>query len=159
MRKTYLIVGFVFILSFLMSACSGKKDTENKLGKMEVEIPDALKDKPEVVAYINQMAEVSDEYAVLVDEIMDEAGHLSGVSADELSMMEKLKLVTLTAEVAAKSTEIMSKWAEYQNQRAGLEEQMSDEELEALSVVWTRFEERMAQIDQKYNNVLPEESN
>ena len=60
MRKSYLIVGFVFILSFLMSACSGKKDTENKLGKMEVEIPDALKDKPEVVAYINQMAEVSD---------------------------------------------------------------------------------------------------
>lgn len=148
-----------FIVPMLLMSCSGnssKKSSEadKKLGKLKVEIPAELNDKPEVVNYINGMNEVADEYALIIDQIMDEAGHLAGVPEEDLTMMQKIKLVKLTAEVATKSTVTMAKWAEFQEQRIAIEEQLTDAELEALNAVWTLFEERMMQIDKKYNGKL-----
>lgn len=156
------VIAFIVVPMLLMS-CSGNSsknssEADQKLGKLKVEIPAELNDKPEVVNYINGMNEVADEYALIIDQVMDEAGHLVGVPEEDLTMMQKIKLVKLTAEVASKSTVTMAKWAEYQEQRVAIEEQMTDEELEALNTVWTRFEERIKQIDNKYKGALLKEN-
>jgi hypothetical protein len=156
------MIAFIVIPMILMS-CSGnssKKSSmaDKKLGKLKVEIPAELKDKPEVVTYIQGMNEVADEYAMIIDKIMDEAGHLAGVPEEELSTMQKIKLIKLMADVSMKSTLTMAKWAEYQEQRVEIEEQLTDAELEALASVWTRFEERIKQIDEKYKGALLKEN-
>lgn len=159
MKNLKSITAFLVVASMIMTSCGGnssKKSSkaDQKLGKLKVEIPAKLKSKPEVVSYINGMHEVADEYALIIDKIMEEAGHLVGVPEEDLTMMQKLKLVKLTAEVATKTTVTMAKWAEFQEQRISIEEQLTDAELEALNAVWTRFEERMMQIDKKYNGKL-----
>jgi hypothetical protein len=157
-----LMIPFILISMILMS-CSGgssKKSSmaDNKLGRLKVDIPAELNDKPEVVNYILGMNEVADEYALIIDKIMDEAGHLIGVPEEELSMTQKIKLLKLTTDVAMQSTMTMAKWADFQAQRTEMEVEMSDEELEALASVWTRFEERIMQIDEKYKGSLSNES-
>jgi cell division protein FtsL len=156
------VIAFI-VVPMLLISCSGNSsknssEADKKLGKLKVEIPAELNDKPEVVNYINGMHEVADEYALIIDQVMDEAGHLAGVPEEDLTMMQKIKLVKLTAEVASKSTVTMAKWAEFQEQRVAIEEQMTDEELEALEAVWARFEERIKQIDNKYKGALLKEN-
>lgn len=156
------IIAFIVAPMILMSCGENRSkksaEADDELGKLKFEIPAELKDKPEVVNYIESMNEVADEYALIVDQIMDEAGHLAGVPEEELSTMQKIKLVKLMADVGMKSTMTMAKWAEYQERRVTIEEQMTDAELEALASVWTRFEERMKQIDEKYKGGLLKEN-
>lgn len=158
--KQIINIGHLFIiLSLVLSSCgSSKKDTaNNRLGKMEVEIPSELKDKPEVVEYIKGMSQVADQYALMIDDMLEEVGEYEGVEQEDLSIMDQIKLTKATAEVAMRSVEILGKWAEYQDKRDKLEEQLSDEELEALAGVWKRFEARIVQIESRHSEVFSKE--
>lgn len=158
--KQIINIGHLFIiLSLVLSSCgSCKKDTAiHRLGKMEVEIPSELKDKPEVVEYIKGMSQVADQYALMIDDMLEEVGEYEGVEQKDLSIMDQIKLTKATAEVAMRSVEILGKWAEYQDKRDKLEEQLSDEELEALAGVWKRFEARIVQIESRHSEVFSKE--
>lgn len=156
--NVFYSLALISLVVLTMVACGGKESeqetatqtADDRLGKLEVEIPDELKDNPEAVAYIEGMTEVADEYALLMDDMFEEVGDLSGKESEDLTMMEQLKLVKATGEVAVRSAEIMLKWGEYQNQRAAIDEQLSDEEIVALEQVLKHFEERMTQIAEKH---------
>ena len=65
-NKSSIFVLTLFTFTILLYSCGGdKKQTaaDNKLGKLDVEIPASLKDKPEVVAYIHDMNQIADDYA------------------------------------------------------------------------------------------------
>ncbi len=150
-----LIAGLLFL-----GACGGNNNNntaDNKLGKLEIEIPDEIKDNEDVVEFIEGMAEVSDEYALMIDEILEKNADLIGKDSDDLSMLEQLALVKSTGEVAVKSAGIMEKWGIYMNKRSNLEAELSDAELQALEAVMMRFEKRMEQIEDKYSEVLNNE--
>lgn len=143
-----------------MFACGGKDkasdNADKRLGKLEVEIPAELEGNKEIVSYIHGMNEVADQYAILMDDMFDEVGDLSGKDPEELSMMEQLRLVKATSEVAVRSAEIMGAWAEYMEQRESLNEQLSEDELQALEAVFIRFEQRMTQIMEKHEDLFEE---
>lgn len=146
----------------LFTACGGGKSNsvaDNKLGKLEVEIPKELKDNKEVVAFIEGMAEVSDDYAIMIDETLEKTSEFIGKESEELSMMEQIKLVKITGEVALKSATSLVKWGEYMDKRSSLENELSDDELKALESVMLRFEKRMEQIETKHSDVLNNSSN
>lgn len=124
---------------------------------MEVEIPAELKDKPEVVEYIEGMSQVADQYALMIDDMLEEVGEYEGVEQADLSIMDQIKLTKATAEVAIRSAEILGKWAGYQDNRDHMEEQLSDAELEALAGVWKRFEARIVQIESRHAEVFNKE--
>lgn len=149
----------VFALSLILSSCgsNNSNDANKRLGKMEVQIPAELENNKEVVEYITGMSQVADEYAILIDDMLEEVGEYAGMEEEELGMMDKIRLTKATAEVALRSTEIMAKWAEYQNKRNNLEEQLSDAELQALESVWKRFEERIQQIEARHSEVFNQE--
>ncbi|MBI9062025.1 MAG: hypothetical protein JEZ14_08540 [Marinilabiliaceae bacterium] len=159
MKQIINLGQLLIILSLVLSSCgSSKKDTANmRLGKMEVEIPAELKDKPEVVEYIEGMSQVADQYALMIDDMLEEVGEYEGVKQEDLSIMDQIKLTKVTAEVAIRSAEILGKWAGYQDKRDNLEEQLSDEELEALAGVWKRFEARIMQIETRHSEVFDKE--
>lgn len=155
-----LAIAIITIACF--NSCSNSnsenKGSDSKLGKIEVEIPDALKGNTEVVNYIKGMSEVADEYANMVDDMLEEYGEYAGMATEDLTMMEQIKLTKATAEVAIKSTEIMTKWAEYQEKRNSLGTQLSDDELKALESIWTKFEQRIEEISKKQEEMLVKKS-
>ena len=144
-------------LSVFSASCNrggGDDATETadeKLGKMEIVIPDELKDNPEVVEYIEGMSEVADAYALLMDEMIEELGGYDESSFEDLSMKDKIKFTRSAAEFSMKSAPILAKWAEHQSRRTMmLDEELTEEELMALEAVLARFEARMEQIEAKH---------
>jgi len=159
--KNYITLLLIVPTFILFTACGGGKNNstaDNKLGKLEVEIPKELEGNKEVVAFIEGMAEVSDDYAIMIDETLEKTGEFIGKESEELSMMEQLKLVKVTGEIAIKSATIMEKWGTFMDQRTSLEEQLSDDEVKALETVFKRFEQRFDQIEEKHSKVLSQSS-
>lgn len=142
----------IILLSATMMSCGGKessKKAENRLGKMEVEIPGELKDNPEIVAYIEGMSEVVDAYALLMDEMIGELSGMEGKEWEELKMGEQLKLTKAAAKFAMKAAPITTKWAEYELNKGTVVNELTEEEMMALETVYRRFEKRMEQIEEK----------
>ena len=147
-KLTYLLL--ISIVAVSLTACGGKNNADNKLGKLELQIPPELKDKPEAIAFIKGMNEVVDDYAVLIDNALDDVGDLAGKDEEELSMFENIKLLKATGEITLGAAPILVKWGEYMEKREMLNKQLTDDELLALESSWKRMEQRMAQIEQKY---------
>lgn len=143
-----LLVGFVTVM---FTACGSKNNADNKLGKLELEIPVELKDNPEAIAYLKGMNKVVDDYAVIIDNALSDVGDLAGKSEEDLSMLENMRLLKATGEIAIGVAPIMTKWVNYMEEREKLNEQLTDNELVALESSWRRLEQRMTQIEEKYN--------
>lgn len=152
--KTLILALAVISFFFTVCSCSDKNKTQtpadDKFGKLEVAIPESLKDKPEVVAYIKETANITDEYALLIDKVVEDAGEYKGIKEEDLSTTDKIKLTQIAAEVGFKSIELMGKWAEFTEKRVSLEENMSEDEIKSFDAVYKRFEERMEQVKAKH---------
>ena len=142
----------ILSLSIALTSCGKKEENkaDKKLGKLEVEIPAELKDNPEAVEYINGMVEVADDYALLVDELFEECGEYVGMEEEDLKMKDKLKITAATANYALSVGEIMLKWGEYETKRVEMYEEMTEEDIEAMKVVYEHVEKRFEQIEEKY---------
>ncbi len=149
-KLTYLI--FIGIVTLSLTACGGKNKADNKLGKLELQIPTELKDKPEAIAFIKGMNEVVDDYAILIDNALSDVGELAGKSEEELSVFENIRLLKATGEIAIGAAPIMIKWGEYIEKRESLNKQLTTNELYAMESSLKRLEQRMEQIEEKYKS-------
>lgn len=149
-KLTYLLL--IGIVAVGLTACGGKNNADNKLGKLELQIPSELKDKPEAIALIKGMNEVVDDYAVLIDNALSDVGDLAGKSDEDLSMLENMRLLKATGEIAIGAAPIMTKWVKYMEKRDSLNEQLTVDELVALESSFKRMEQRMEQIEKKYTH-------
>ena len=159
-KRSFIIILNLFAITILLYSCGGdKKKTaaDNQLGKLEVQIPESLKDKPEVVAYIHDMNKIADDYAMLIDGALSDFGGFERKDMDKLGMMDKIKLMKVSAEVGFKSLEIISKWGDYHNRLDLFKEDLTEDETIALESVLKRFEERMKQIEKKHSKFFKEE--
>ncbi|MBN2817731.1 MAG: hypothetical protein JXP36_02090 [Bacteroidales bacterium] len=150
----------VLLVSVLFAACSGssKKETEadEKFGRLQIEIPESLKEKTEVVNYINDMNKLADDYALLIDRVADEAKEFRGKNMEELGIMDKIKLTKIAAETSFQSIEILGKWGEYVDKRMNLQEKLTQDEVVALEAVYDRFEERLKQVQARHAELFNE---
>jgi len=160
MKKRFFPLTLAIIaISMVTYSCSNnskKTVADDKLGKVEVEIPASLKNKPEVVSYIHDMNKIADDYAMLIDQVLSDIGGLEKKDMDNLSMMDKIKLMKVSAEVGFKSIDIMSKWGDYHNKVNFFKEDLSEDEIVALEAVLKRFEIRMAQIEKRHSKFFDE---
>lgn len=153
--KRITLVLISILLAGAVSSCNKSKkeasaEAPDTMGKMEVVIPDELKDDPEIVSYIEGMSDVVDGYAILLDETLPKLEGFEGKTFEDLNMREKVKLTSIAAEVSMKSAPLMTKWAELQAKQEGmLDDELTDEELLAFGTLMDRFEERMVQIQER----------
>lgn len=163
MKKRFLIFN-LSVLAFLLfiTSCADKSQktaADSKLGTIEVEIPQSLKGKPEVVEYIHDMNRIADDYAILIDQVLTDLSGFEKKDMENLSMMDKIKLMKVSSEVGFKSMDIMSKWGDYHNKMSFFKEDLTDDETLALEGVLKRFEERMKQIEKKHAKFFKDEEN
>ena len=159
MSKKQIFSSLLILTVILSSSYSGNKSKEQtqadkKFGKLEVEIPASLQNKPEVAAYIQNMAVLSDEYALLVDKAVVDTKEFKGKTEDELGMMDKIKLTKIASEVGFKTIEILGKWGECTEKRFEMEKGLTIDEIQALDAVMKRFEERMKQVKARHADVF-----
>lgn len=150
----------LFTFALFLNSCGGdKKKTaaDNRLGKIDVEIPQSLKDKPEVVTYIHDMNRVADDYAMLIDQVLSDFKGYEGKDLDNMGMMDKIKFMKVSAEVGFKSIDIMSKWGDYHSKVDLFKNDLNEDETLALESVLKRFEERMKQIEKKHSKFFKED--
>lgn len=161
---TFTLAVFAALLFFSSCGDSSKKasspqktEADNKLGKLDVEIPESLKNKPEVVAYIHDMSKVADDYAILIDKTLEDFGDYQNKDFEQLGMMDKIKVMKASAEIGFKSMEMMAKWGEYHDKLNLFKEDLTEDETLALETVVNRFEERMKQIKKKHAKYFSED--
>ena len=150
--KNTIAVLTIILFSISLTSCGSKgnsDEAENRFGKMEVVIPDELKDNPEIVEYIEGMCEIVDEYALLMDDMIGDLDGIAGKDWSELKMGERLNLTKTAAKFAMKAAPITVKWGEVEVKRSIVESELTEEELLALETVMLRFEKRMEQIEEK----------
>jgi hypothetical protein len=150
--KNAMFLFAVVLISVAMVSCGGRdssKKAEDRLGKLEVVIPDELKDNPEIITYIEGMSEVVDSYALLMDEMIGDLSGFEGKEWEDLKIGEQLKLTRLAATFAMKAAPITAKWAEYEVKKGNVTDELTEEEMMALETVYRRFEKRMEQIEEK----------
>ncbi len=150
MKIRLLIV--ISIMFFALSCGSDSEETkaDKKFGKLKVEIPAELKDKPEVVKYIKDMNVIADDLATLFDGFIEDTGEYVGMKEEDLGLSDKMKLATATAKYATGSAEIFVKWGECTDKRMSLEKDLNDAEINALEKTYERFEERIKQIEERH---------
>lgn len=149
---------FVIVTLILSFGCGSKeKKVENELTSsfepMEVVIPDELKDNPEAVEYINNMAKATDAYAMAVDKFASEVYKMGLKEGEEPTTMQKIKLMTILAEhfeEIAKTSEPMFKYFE---ESSFMQNEFNDTELAAFATVMDRFQARMEELEKKYENL------
>jgi hypothetical protein len=157
------ILTFSVVLTLILSvsACGGKdnnnKTADKKLGKLKVEIPSELKKNPEAVEYIEGMVGVADEYAVLMDNLVDEVGQYVGMDDSELGLKDKLVITAATATYTMNSAEVFVKWAEFESKRVEIYEDLSEDDIQAMEVVLEHLEKRFEQIETKHAKFFEQE--
>lgn len=152
-RGFFTLTITILTVSLLSTSCAGsseKNPADNKLGRLEVEIPVTLRDKPEVVAYIHDMNKIADDYAMLIDQVLTDLGGFENKDMENLGMMDKIRLMKVSTEVGFKSIDIMSKWGDYHDKVNFFKEDLTEDETLAFESVLKRFEERMNQIEKKH---------
>ncbi len=150
------------LLSVLFLAVScGSDDTKDtaadkKFGKLKVEIPASLKDKPEVCKYIKEMNVIVDDFAVLFDEVIEVGAPHKGKKEEDLSFSEKITLAKAGAKFAFGSTEIMARWGACESKRLELEKDLTTEQKKDLDKVYDRMDKRMNQITDRHKEFFKE---
>ena len=160
-RGFFTLTLTILTVSLLSTSCSGnsrKTPADNKLGRLEVEIPASLRDKPEVVAYIHDMNKIADDYAMLIDQVLTDLGGFENKDMENLGMMDKIRLMKVSTEVGFKSIDIMSKWGDYHDKVNFFKEDLTEDEALALESVLKRFEERMNQIEKKHSKFFKDKN-
>lgn len=156
-----LLIATITTLQFVSCSNGNEKKeqklADKKLGKIELNIPASLKDKPEILNYVQEMVSLSDEYALLIDEAAEKAAPFKGKKAEDLGMADKIKLTQITSELSFKAIEIIGKWGEYTDKRLSLEKELTEDEAKALESVMHYFEKRMEQIEVKHADLFGEE--
>ncbi len=139
----------IVAIMLLATSCteSNKTEADKKLGKVEVEIPNELKNKPKVCQYIRDMNKVVDDYAMVFDKIIKEVGKYKGMKEEDLTTSDKIKLSKASAKFGIESLKALSKWGECKQKLDGFEKDLNPDEIAALNVVYQRFEKRMEQIE------------
>ena len=158
-RNSIFIINLLTI-TMLLYSCGGDKQktaADNKLGKLDVEIPASLKNKPEVVTYIHDMNKVADDYALLIDQVLTDFRGFEKKDIDNMGMMDKIKFMKVSAEVGFKSLDMISKWGDYHNKLELFKEDLNEDQTLALESVMKRFEERMKQIEEKHSKFFKED--
>ncbi|HNS28956.1 MAG: hypothetical protein WBI34_12380 [Tenuifilaceae bacterium] len=154
MKKYHLIPLLLLVGIFLFGCGSKEKKVETSTFQpMEVQIPDALKDNPEAVEYIENMSKAVDAYAMALDKLAAEIQKMGIKEGAELSTFQKIKLIQVAAthfqEIGTTAQPLFTQLEEAEN----MKKDFSDDQLLAFSSVMDRFQARMQELEKKYEKL------
>ncbi len=147
---------YIVIISFLvaMSSCSNNRNTNvETMPPLVVEIPAELQNEPEVVKFIRASEKSINEFANKVEKLYIENPELLNKEAEEMSMVEKLKVMKVAGEMAIAFGEFSLHYAEMNTKIENYEEALDEKQIAAMTTVGYAFEKRMKLLEERLEEI------
>lgn len=152
MKKLSYIVIIVFAAFFV--SCSNKKANKvETMPPLAVEIPAELQENTEIVKFIRASEKSINEFANNVESFYIENPDLLTKDVEEMSMVEKLKVMKVAGEMAISFGEFSLHYAEMNNEMENFEEMMDEEQIAAMATVGEVFEKRMKLLEERLDKI------
>ena len=154
MKKIFLMIA---VSAFLFSCSSDEESTSSnessngdKLAPLKIEIPEELKGNKEAEELITTGTEMINTFSNTMEDIIQDNENIIGKDSDDLTFMEQIQVGKIVVQLVAKMAVYAPKVIELQSNIDNLKEGMTVEEGIALEKIGVEFEQRMDEINKKY---------
>ena len=154
MKKIFFMIA---VSVFLFSCSSDEESTVNnesssgdKIPALEIEIPAELKGNKDAEELIITGTEMINTFSDTMEDIIQDNENLIGKNSDDLTFMEQIQVCKIVVQLVAKMAVYAPKLIELQSNIDNLKQGMSEEERKALEKIGLEFEQRMDEINKKY---------
>ncbi|PID93653.1 MAG: hypothetical protein CSA95_07005 [Bacteroidetes bacterium] len=125
------------------------------LSPIEITIPDAIKSDKELTQLVKDSEGAINEFSNNMEALIEDLEPYKDVDMDEASTLVKIKMTKIAVEFLANSSKgiaVLEKLEEYADQRQNQQTPLTDEQMEAMAVIYDTFEARMEQLEEKYRD-------
>lgn len=146
---TIVVIGLV-----LISCSSENKRDANFLPPLSIPIANEISGDAELVEVIKSSEKAMNEFSDNIERLVVEGKDIFNKKEEEQSLMDQLKVGKLMVEFVSNSTQMAKLIEEFDTYMNGKKEQglINDIQLKALEEVSVAFQNRITQINTKYQN-------
>jgi len=142
----------ILLFGFIAACSSENKRNANFLPLISIEIPEEVKDNPELVEVIKSSEKAINEFSDNIEQLVLEGKEVLDKKEEERSLGDNLKIGKLTIQFVSNSAELAGLIDEFDSYKNNQKDQglINDAQLKALEKVGESFENRIQEINNKY---------
>jgi len=149
-----IIATFLFSCSSNNEEASSNSNDSDKLPALKIEIPSELKGNKDAEEIITTGEKMINKFSNTLEDIIKDNKNIIGKKSDDLSFMEQIQVGKIAVQIAASMAEFAPKFINFQSKIENFKKgDVSDEEAKAINQVGEAFEQRMDEINKKYENL------
>ena len=149
-----IIATFLFSCSSNNEEASSNSNDSDKLPALKVEVPSELKGNKDAEEIITTGEEMINKFSNTLEDIIKDNKNIIGKKSDDLSFMEQIQVGKIAVQIAASMAEFAPKFINFQSKIENFKKgDISDEEAKAIDKVGEAFEQRMNEINKKYEDL------
>lgn len=151
MKKINLSLALLLCLTIEFSCKKeNKADNSGHLPPLNIVVPVELQNNEQTVLFVKATEAAINQWSDTFEDLMLDCAEYIDVPEEDLSTMDKLKLLKASGTLMANMGEFAVKMAEIENQSKVIENGLSEKELQAFASVYDAFELRIRQLNEKY---------
>lgn len=149
-----IIAAFLFSCSSNNEEASSNSNDSDKLPALKIEVPAELQNNENAKEIITTGEKMINKFSDTLEDIIKNNKNLIGKKNDDLSFMEQIQVGKIAVQIAASMAEFAPKFVSLQSKIENFKKgEISDEEAKAIDKVGKAFEQRMDEINKKYENL------
>jgi len=149
-----IIAAFLFSCSSNNEEASSNSNDSDKLPALKIEVPAELQNNENAKEIITTGEKMINKFSDTLEDIIKDNKNLIGKKNDDLSFMEQIQVGKIAVQIAASMAEFAPKFVSLQSKIENFKKgEISDEEAKAIDKVGKAFEQRMDEINKKYENL------
>ncbi|RLD51372.1 MAG: hypothetical protein DRI94_06245 [Bacteroidetes bacterium] len=149
-----IIATFLFSCSSNNEEASSNSNDSDKLPALKIEVPSELKGNKDAEEIITTGEEMINKFSNTLEDIIKDNKNIIGKKSDDLSFMEQIQVGKIAVQIAASMAEFAPKFINFQSKIENFKKgDISDEEAKAIDKVGEAFEQRMNEINKKYEDL------
>ena len=134
-------------------SCGQNPKRSATLPPVAIEVPAELADQPEVVSFIVDSEKVINEFSVTVEDMIERMKPYAGKDYDDLSMASRMRLMAIVGSAAVNFAEFAVRQAEIMEQGRYFEQELGEDQAQALEIVLHTFAERLDLLEEKFKEL------
>lgn len=152
MKKIWNFAVLVLLAAGIVSCGQAPKKSAT-LPPVSIEVPSELADNPEVVTFISESETVINEFSVTVEEMIEKMKPYAGKDFESLNMAAKVRLMAIMGSAAVSFSEFVVRQAEIMEQGKFFEQQLGEDQAQAMGIVLHTFAERLDLLEEKFKEL------
>lgn len=149
-----IIAAFLFSCSSNNEEASSDSNDSDKLPALKIEVPAELQNNENAKEIITTGEKMINKFSNTLEDIIKNNKNLIGKKNEDLSIMEQIQVGKIAVQIAASMAEFAPKFVSLQSKIENFKKgEISEEEAKAIDKVGEAFQQRMDEINKKYENL------